>query len=700
MITFMLSFVSVSSNVLAAHTSSVDLQPEWSTANADIDYTVTFCRETGDDINEVRIYKNYDGSVNYTNFQCDDKLGWEKLYISTYPACFYVAKDPSHYLNDTNGNCENFTFSAHSPGPGLEYCNLQWRFETRDTSDYWQYLYDNTSVDDKKPVIIKTLGEPKIDKNSETWITQDTEIKIEAYDQGDCGISGIDYCEYRYDVDGVEKLPWTQIQWQNVQLGNPPHYFFKFTYNEDSLHHLEIKCYDVAGNMAYHEQYERVDSAYPETTKQFIGPKKEEGGVEWIDGVTNISLTSTDPDPTGEGCNIGVKETYWKNIIINDPEDWGICYEPELHCNPQDFDMMAGITFSYDDGDWNAYDDVPFSKDLESCHVLAYWSEDELGNKEEIQYNCFFVDKKAPYMDKDNGNAIEDSDENWEGTFHWITTEMPITFTCDDTRDVTGADQPHPSEDEELCFKVSYDYAEIDEGVYDWGYVTQDYCYYYNGEFIPEEGDCGDECGYCCVPVGQEDNDLYKKFVFNFQNESMHNLEYYCKDAVDKKTDPEIQYYKVDDTPPSITKTMIGEDHLGDCPPTDPEDVCYVRDDGQNGVHVAVQDGGAICAVDQTTCEYELWWITDLQECQDEFDGTHLYNFETGQCFVEGGQFGEEGKDILFHQDSTHILTINCEDALGNKMIEDVEEFLVDQHHQIRPRCTEHQQKLLMVIVG
>ena len=54
-----LMLILFSSLAFATHTSSVNLQPEWSSANTNIDYTVTFCKQTGDPVNEVRIYQNY-----------------------------------------------------------------------------------------------------------------------------------------------------------------------------------------------------------------------------------------------------------------------------------------------------------------------------------------------------------------------------------------------------------------------------------------------------------------------------------------------------------------------------------------------------------------------------------------------------------------------------------------------------------------
>jgi hypothetical protein len=221
---------------------------------------------------------------------------------------------------------------------------------------------------------------------------------------------------------------------------------------------------------------------------------------------------------------------------------------------------------------------------------------------------------------------------------HWVKSSTPITFTCTDQ-------QPHPSKGEKVCFKVNYDQPSWPTD------VTQSYCNggtYANGE--------------CCVAVNGNN-----QFVFNFKpgEDSLHSLEYYCKDAVEKRTVTDTQWYKVDNTPPTITKSMIGSEHLGTCPPVLESDVCYVADSGGNGVRVDVTDGGAICAVDQVFCTYEVRWYNNPQA-----PGTYTV--------VAGGSFGAAGLGYIFQEDSTHDLVVNCHDALGNAMVEDVETFLVD----------------------
>jgi len=811
--------------VHAVHTSTASLEPEWSPANQIVNYTVTFCKISGDTINEVRIYKNYDGSVYYTNFQCYEKAGWELLYIGSYPACFYVANSSSPDYNplDVNGECQNFTFSARTPPSGQQYCNLRWQFETRDVNYEWKYLYDSTSVDDVPPEITKTIrgaqwGTCPPTNGEECWITKSTKINISVNEKGVCGISGLDWCEITYTVDGG-----SPIREVYQDLNGETYWSYEFSFDEDSVHKLNVTCKDIAGNRVEDIETFKIDSTPPTTTKVVSEPKKVEGNVEWVDTLTTITLTAVDSDPTGHQCNVGVKGIYWADVIVDD----NACSNPENYCEPQQ------LEYNFKEGN-----SVQITKNEESCHLLQYYSVDNLGNAEQVKTNCFFVDKTPPKIEKEvNQPKVEELDLEMlgKGKAHWVTSQSysgsssaklvipdnalgtdfagvdsffdvfvelkditslsyyrkvvkfdngwsplvilgidadgdgkfeakPLeweaslsagtvdpTLLGDDsfiqceaetglgaidtdwvkvdaykdfkcyTPNVTGNgyevvydyleyfqkntvgrveptdkvamikvelggnpptqdneiayvdyvevngvvridepvgftwvspvsnivftcqdQQPHPSGDEKVCFKVSFDDPKNPD-------LTKKYCNKYGGTI--------GEDGFCCVAVGES-----HQFTFNFntKEDSLHDLEYYCKDAVEKKSDTYIQYYKVDSQPPIIAKTMIGDDHLGKCPPLKPEDQCYVKDDGKNGVRIDVKDGGEICHVDKSECTYELWW--DEQPSKP----------------IKTGVFGEEGVDIYFTEDSQHILKVKCKDALGNEMPEDVEIFLVD----------------------
>ena len=547
---------------------------------------------------------------------------------------------------------------------------------------------------------------------------------------------------YAYTTIGGDEYyycQWNAKTGSELYTGETEDFSFSLDTSEtECCRDLFVETRDDHGYYEFHNPQVCVDTSAPITTKSFIGPYKidPETEVEWIDGVTLINLTAIDPEPHPSG----IDKTWYINIWLpecNDPcLDSGDCI-PEKYCDsPYNIENYEGCIdegqyLCEDEADYIPYTDDwydcveewvyyecevdcegqawklyrgPFLKKKESCHVLLFFSVDNVGNVEDVKANCFFVDKTAPFMDKDNGDAIWDNGEpafvkddvppespyyNPDGAFHWITTNMPIIFTCDDTWGGDKEISPHPSEDEKLCFRVSYDYVEIDDtGVYDWGYITEDYC---DPMYYVEEP-CGeDNCTWCCVPVDEN-----KEYEFYFQNESMHDLEYYCKDAVEKKTDPHIQYYKVDDTPPNITKKMIGDDHLGDCPPRDlteyPEnnDTCYVRDDDENGVNISVVDGGEICAVDDVNCIKYLFWETTPPECDmaggewipgagplpTPFVKTITNGNGGGICLLWSDEFTEY-QEFYFQHDSTHWLIVICEDALGNIEV-DIEKFLVD----------------------
>ena len=53
------------------HTSSAELQPEWSTPGVTNDYTVTITNQGPDTVDEVRIYRN----MQYSEFVCKEKRG-------------------------------------------------------------------------------------------------------------------------------------------------------------------------------------------------------------------------------------------------------------------------------------------------------------------------------------------------------------------------------------------------------------------------------------------------------------------------------------------------------------------------------------------------------------------------------------------------------------------------------------------------
>ena len=654
---------------IMVHEASVDFEPKWSPADTNVDYTVEICVDGGSDpVDEVRLYRHMNDKSTYTDFVCEEKTGWSITSLGDpKESCLYIAHNSSYYIE--SGECEVFEFSATTPELIPELCNLEWRFETRDIVDQWKQHFVYTSVDDTPPEVTKTIlgdyhGDCPPGDEEECWIRQypNSNISVHVEEKGivECAVSGLDFCEITYRVDDGPVQEEVYIDLKGAEVWN-----YEFGFEQDSRHELNITCRDVAGNVMTDIQNYRVDNTPPETEKYFIGPQKEEDGVKWINGVTEIYLNANDPDPTGEGCNIGVDKTWYRKSVYEQQDDFRYCYQPQEYCNMDwlydgsfedmtpyqrcDDECINGVQESCADSDqweqclidgmkntcniddWELYFDGPIMKEQESCHVLEYFSVDHLGNIEDVNYNCFFVDMTAPTMNKTVGEPFIEDEETT-----WVTSETDINFTCVD-------EGPHPSGEEEFCFKVWYDLADGEE---EGGYVTDEYCDKYEGTM---------DNGACCVSDVQDES----IFTFNFDNESNHIVEYFCRDAVNKTTEIESQHYSVDNTPPTIEKTMIGEEGqhwYGDCPPGN-EDVCYVSGT-TGGIDVEVYDPdptGMGCNVGDVYCEYEVW---------------------LNDSVVGSGSF-TEGTQITFDHDSTHTLNISCVDALGNE-IKDVQEYIVD----------------------
>ena len=612
---FLLVFSDFVPPVLAEHDVTITISPNIANCGQlGQTFTVNIANDPGifDDIFEVRIYN---GTGSLSNFSCGPAPhGWD-VQLDPYGYCDFETERYGPYVIEPGENL-NFTFDATMISTA---CNTTFEISTLDNAQpgSHEFRYPVVDIDCTPPLITKILGTPNVSCDPQLgcdyWVTEQTLIELWASDDQDpnhCD-QGIKHCKWRVTLDGVPG------DWNYEQNG--PIVNWDFNLQNDSNHLIEVECVDIANNMALLNEKDKVDDTPPVTTKEFVGPKKIDPvtGAEWIDGITEINLSYDDPDPTGQSCNIGVDATYWRLTNIgNNP----YCYQPSL-CKPCPEESC---------GDWNTYTG-PIKDIDESCHLLEYRSIDKLGNEEDINVNCFFVDKSAPNVTKVHGTPAIDDYDPAIGNFTWLTPETDITFTCTDP-------EPHPAGDEELCFQVGYDLQ---------GDITTTYCSQYGG--VMDEG-------FCCLSATPA-----ASFVFNFnENEdSVHNLTYFCQDAVEKKSNEETQWYKVDSTPPNITAKLMVGSWLGDCPPKTPSDICYVSGDGNSGVEIWIQDGGPICAVDNIDCNYEVWW--------EDISGHP----------IDSGKFSNY-VNITFTQDSRHDLIVWCEDELGNAMDVDNETFYVD----------------------
>jgi len=679
----------------AEHEATVTIDPNMT--NCDVlgkTFTINVANNdtSTDEILQVEIYKALAG---ISDFECGAApTGWSYLPWPGEDRCIYVTGlgSPDKIAPDED---LNFTFDASMSS---DACASDFVVVTVDDA-YPTGDRDTTELDVKidcvAPDVVKTVGKPKISGLPEFdwWITQNTNINVLANDNADfaaCDL-GLDYCRYTYTVDGSADAgfaaecasfggtfadPWCVFQ-------NGPTLDFDFLFNEDSVHYVTVECYDVVGNMTSIIETDRVDDTPPETSKWFDGPQKiiqgEFGLIEWIDGVTTVNLAAVDPDPTTYDCNIGVDKTWYMNVIDLTETT---CWEPDNYCNPLDFPTpydpqgeecinwaqeYCAENWQEDQYDsweacvefwaheecrvdplWHLYDGNPINQGEESCHVMQYFSVDHLGNFEDMQTNCFFVDKTPPQITKRVGSPqVECEGDECEFLDYYITTDTDISLFCNDL-------EPHPSGDVTINYRYRFD-----EGL-GWSDWTQTF------------------------------SEQTEQVVFNFPETSIHELEYWCVDAVEKTSDHYFETDYVDDEPPIITKEMIGTDHLGyrdgvlneeACPPVDDNDTCYVADNEENGVAISVEDTPANHMVDNVYCTYEVIW----------------YN-NGDPITVDSGDFSDY-QEIIFTEDSTHELVISCEDALGNS-VEDTETFLVDstspvttkeygEPYKVDPNCEE-----------
>jgi len=587
LVVFFSSVVPVFANT---HVSTVTVNPSI-VAGGDNDklFTVTVCNDVGsaDDIHEFRIYYQYGQFTDFTDVKCQSKTGWNgPIILPTIwgKACWYGANTSTDQIQ--HGECEDFQFTADTPA---DECCRTLQFETRDTKDYWIFVYDDVCVDTTPPETKKIYGEP-------------------------------------YKVEPVCRAEWEEwcIDW-------------------------EVKGYDSWEDCVY------------DTTHKFC--------AWWINSSSPVTLIPTDTVGLHDS---GISITLYRDVYLVSPDDWHYCYEDCYNWQP--FCIAQDAVQNFDCG-FLPYEG-PFNKTTESCHIIEYFSVDGVGNVEPIKWQCVFVDNTPPESVKTHGTPLVS-----DCGFDWVTQNTEITLDCDDSHDGTV---PHPVDQETLCFKVSYD-KDPD------GYNTDEYCPLYGGTM---------KDGWCCVYVGDA------PLIFKFKEDSFHDLEYYCIDHLgnDERDLPDgaphTQYYRVDTVPPIINKTMIGDDHLGDCPPPDldllsiEDSECYVKDDGLNGVNITVWDNDTLgCAVDNVMCEKYLLWLTTEDECigagGDPLDGLALSipsiqsienlinnNNEEVLCLLVNDTFSDY-QEIIFTEDSFHILLIGCEDALGNLNV-DVELFLVD----------------------
>ncbi|MFC1710815.1 hypothetical protein ACFLZJ_01520 [Nanoarchaeota archaeon] len=354
----------------------------------------------------------------------------------------------------------------------------------------------NFYVDSVAPVIEKTVVGPQYAEvgqcppapksNDICHIDGVTEIHSHAYDPDPHPVNVVE-CMWGYRLKG-----------QSYGSGyscNGPDCVIQFP--EESEHELYIECWDALGNEYRDEETFYVDKTPPVTTIGWNGPYLWGSGPEqYIDGVTTLDFTAEDFPSEHDS---GVAETYYRvSGVIDDDYCWSA--------------GQGWRTTPKEAEGWLTYD-TPFGIAEESCHVVEYYSVDNVDKEEDVQTWFVFVDKSPPELLKEVGEpAVEctplkkllgvcEDDWDWK-----ITMDTPVHLSCNDP-------DPHPSGVDELCWRLTLD-----------------------GDIIYGHG--ADQEGWVCGHTNE--------VTLRFHEESEHLLEFYCVDEVEKMSEIDSEMFKVE----------------------------------------------------------------------------------------------------------------------------------------------------------
>lgn len=437
------------------------------------------------------------------------------------------------------------------------------------------------AVDNTPPVTTENITGPVYFDGYNTYLDAATRIHLTCNDPEPHPVGG-ETIYYRYFLDGNMVINWTQ-------------YTGEFGFPEESEHELQYYCVDALNNKeTTHIETYLVDHTPPITDSSFGTPYYTNGVSEWINFQTPITLTASEPDAP---CQSGFKETWYKDVIV----DNSYCADPATYCQPVGEDV----------GTWQLYTE-PIYKTEESCHILQYYSVDNVDKTEEMNYRCFYVQNSTPESWKEVGDPKVPYGDPADGNFY-VTQNTPISLFCEETG-------PHPT-----------------------GNYTIWYAWFLNTPGGDADGDAdGDALAFI----------QWMKYVgpFTYPTDSNHTLLWYCEDALGNREETNYEIDIVDTVPPNTWK-VLGTPKK-ECTPDEKamygiNDCWYIN---QNTlVELFCQDPQPH-PVDNVEMHYTIEWKE---------------NWGDNWQIIGTGTAGDY-YNFTYANDSFHRLTWYCEDALGN----------------------------------
>ena len=369
------------------------------------------------------VWYNRDFYVNETD---TDNLGvWKcELAISSN------GSSPESYVEvDCNSN-HLIDISEYCPEDGENVCWV--RKKVTDKACNYDIEGHKWDLDRQSPNTTKTISEPKYPGREwmgwmVDWFVKDTTTISFSCD--DFGLSGCNNTYYR--------INYNQTGWSNWSI-----YEEAFTLDQgDGIYELEYYSDDNAGNTEeIKSEIDKVDIEAPTTEKSYVGPElwgwriipEFELNV-WMRFITSNTQIILD----AEDSEVGVNKTYWTLLVPANPKFQNVCenvieeayingtwyesWEEEFidcmeeydrdYCNitswvPENDYMNQNCEDpvyeqyapgNLDSAKWCEYDLEEKINITQDCdHKICYFSEDHLGNREEIHCQVFSVDNQGP----------------------------------------------------------------------------------------------------------------------------------------------------------------------------------------------------------------------------------------------------------------------------------------------------------------
>jgi hypothetical protein len=398
--------------------------------------------------------------------------------------CQSGVKSISYQINDetpvtTLGDSATFKFDEESNHELTYWCEDKVGKVDTETKSF--------VVETVAPTLTRTVTGPQEFPEEECdnctkYFNLDTEICVSAVDPEPHPSNNVQItCDWWYgDVEGQLNGHHGNFSLENEEC---------FKYTEDSFHSLECTATDALGNSVKVQWLDVVDAKAPNITVKVEIPQYENEGL-YISDDTKICVSAVDNTPHPVGFVELNCEYDWKNLSGDEWTNMGAITLDEEGC---------------------------FYFAENSYHKLRCTAVDALDNEAQLS-QVFIVDTLAPTLTKEVGNPSHDCNGVWEDItgkceegWDWIVTQStPIYLSCNDV-------EPHPSNVDELCYKISWD-----------GTVTQD---------------------WTCVNPEQYENG---KVLITFNEDCEHTLEFYCTDNVGNPSEPDVEVFKVEGTPFSI----------------------------------------------------------------------------------------------------------------------------------------------------